>query len=317
MLVSIIIPVYNVAPYVEQCIRSVMSQTMTEGVECIIVDDCGQDNSMKIVERIVSVYEGELNFQILHHDYNKGLSVARNTGIEAATGEFLYFLDSDDWIVPNCLEVLFAMTKKYSSVQLVQGGIICEKYFIGFETSKSSVPEYVKGDGVKEIFLNPLYIPGTSWNKLISSRLIKENNILFAENRLHEDDLWKFMLSKCLKSMCVCKQETYNYFIREDGLASSSIKKSEDATISNIKDCILSLNRDNNNAQIKYILYLVFSVWNTKKNRSTLMPWLGKLFLLANGTMQFYLLLFLIIPQRLQNRIRIRNSILDKISFVI
>ena len=75
MKVSIIIPVYNVELYVEECLQSVANQTMTEGIECIIVDDRGQDNSMDIVRHFVDDYQGAISFHILKHEKNSGLSL--------------------------------------------------------------------------------------------------------------------------------------------------------------------------------------------------------------------------------------------------
>lgn len=88
MKVSIIIPVYNVAPYVEECIQSVLRQDY-KNLEIIIIDDCGTDNSMELVEKLVK--NSSRDIVILKHDYNKGLSAARNTGIRRATGDYIFF----------------------------------------------------------------------------------------------------------------------------------------------------------------------------------------------------------------------------------
>ena len=104
-LVSVIIPVYNVSPYVEECLKSVMDQTYKR-LEVIIVDDCGTDDSMEKVERMLQDYAGEISFSILHHDCNRGLSAARNTGIDACHGDFISFIDSDDYVMPTLYETL-------------------------------------------------------------------------------------------------------------------------------------------------------------------------------------------------------------------
>ena len=108
MKISIVIPVYNVAPYIGDCIRSVMHQTWQGPLECIFVDDCGTDNSMEIVRSIIEENQGNIEFKIIRHKENRGLSAARNTGIAAATGDYVYFLDSDDEITPDCIEALAA-----------------------------------------------------------------------------------------------------------------------------------------------------------------------------------------------------------------
>ena len=84
--VSIIIPVYNVSAYIERCIKSVINQTYYD-IECIIVDDATPDDSITKCEQMIAAYDVPIRFSILHHQQNRGLSAARNTGTEVATGE--------------------------------------------------------------------------------------------------------------------------------------------------------------------------------------------------------------------------------------
>ena len=106
MKISIVIPVYNVAPYIEDCLQSVMNQTWQGDLECILVDDCGTDDSMQLIEQRLQTYVGKIDFRIIHHQQNRGLSAARNSGIDAVTGDYVYFLDSDDEITSDCIERL-------------------------------------------------------------------------------------------------------------------------------------------------------------------------------------------------------------------
>ena len=99
---SIIIPIYNVEPYILECLQSVANQTIEDKLECILVDDCGTDNSVSVAEEFLKTYSGAIHFELLHHQKNGGLSAARNTGVRASHGEYLYFLDSDDTIIPRC-----------------------------------------------------------------------------------------------------------------------------------------------------------------------------------------------------------------------
>lgn len=104
MNVSIIIPIYNVASYIEECLRSVMLQTYQGKMERLMVDDCGTDDSIAIAEKMIANYSGPIKFQIMHHEYNRGLSAARNIGTLQATGGYLYYLDSDDEITIDCIK---------------------------------------------------------------------------------------------------------------------------------------------------------------------------------------------------------------------
>ena len=79
MNVTIIIPVYNVAPYIKDCLKSVVRQTYRGGMECLLIDDCGTDDSIAIAEKMIKTYVGPICFRIIRHESNRGLSAARNT----------------------------------------------------------------------------------------------------------------------------------------------------------------------------------------------------------------------------------------------
>ena len=109
MQVSIIIPIYNVEKYIKECLKSVVTQGLTD-YEILCIDDCGQDKSIDIVNEFKSQYNLN-NLFIIKHDNNKGLSAARNTGIEHARGEYLFFLDSDDFLEKNSIYNLYNIAK--------------------------------------------------------------------------------------------------------------------------------------------------------------------------------------------------------------
>ena len=107
---SVIVPVYNVEKYISKCLKSVKAQTLTD-FECLIIDDGTKDNS---IEKAIEVIGDDERFKI-YHKVNGGLSDARNYGIDKATGEYLFFLDSDDYIDDTLLEDTYNMAKKYDS----------------------------------------------------------------------------------------------------------------------------------------------------------------------------------------------------------
>ena len=120
---------YQVEQYLAICLKSITDQTMTDGVECILVDDCGSDRSLFIAKDFIEHYQGNVLFRIVEREKNGGLSAARNSGIDVASGEYVYFLDSDDEITPNCLEIMWSLVEKYGKVNLVQGAFFeDEKY---------------------------------------------------------------------------------------------------------------------------------------------------------------------------------------------
>ena len=101
--VSLIIPVYNVENYIRESLLSALGQTFGS-IEYILVDDCGTDHSMEIACSIVDGHPRRQDVRIVSHDRNRGLSAARNTGITAAAGRYVFFMDSDDELTPDCIE---------------------------------------------------------------------------------------------------------------------------------------------------------------------------------------------------------------------
>ncbi len=127
MKISVIIPVYKVEPYVRRCLESV-SQQSCEGfqIECIVVDDCSPDNSMDIAESVFRENSNkDVEFVVLHHDQNKGLCEARNTGIRAATGDYLFFIDSDDCIMENTFKDFMRYAIDYPDIDVFMGSSLC------------------------------------------------------------------------------------------------------------------------------------------------------------------------------------------------
>ena len=207
--ISIILPVYNVENYIEACFNSIISQTITQGIECVIVDDCGKDHSIEIVEKLVASYEGDIHFKIVHHTSNRGLSVARNTGIKEAKGEYLYFLDSDDEIIPETLEKMYALVEQHPNVDLVQGGFF-EKWDYAGKATPYSIPEYTEDLRlIKNTFLTFDGDLIKAQSRLVNRKFFVENELWFREGIIHEDNYWTFFLAKKVKTMAFCNKRTY------------------------------------------------------------------------------------------------------------
>lgn len=224
MLISIIVPIYNVAPYVEQCLQSVASQTYQGAIECILVDDCGIDDSMAICERFVAQYNGPISFRILHHDHNRGLSAARNTGIDAAKGDYIYFLDSDDWILHECLELMVASATKYPQSQVVFAGANAtfgNHDWLDYENK--DLPEYSEDHEWIQVSMLKRFVFGmTAWNKLVLRDFVLNNTIYFVEGLVYEDEAWNFELSKFIRSASFVKTNTYIYNVHNNSIMTST-----------------------------------------------------------------------------------------------
>ncbi|MBR1401610.1 MAG: glycosyltransferase family 2 protein [Prevotella sp.] len=225
--ISIIIPVYNVEPYVEACLQSVANQTMTDGVECIIVDDCGNDNSMKVVEQFIKNYDGSIHFHVINHENNKGLSAARNTAIKAAQGEYIYFLDSDDTITEKCMETMYSYVLRYGKVDLVQG-FLCERNNTLLSKTSYKMPLHTTEQRIIKKFLLTYagdIIPAQA--RLIKLDFLLNHNLFFREGIIHEDNYWCFFLAKYTTSMCFCNERNYYHRYNPSSITGNLNRKKE------------------------------------------------------------------------------------------
>lgn len=225
-MVSIIIPIYNVEEYIENCIRSVMQQTYSDKMECILVDDCSTDQSIKIVENMLKEYNGHIKFTIFNHEYNKGLSAARNTGIKNASGNWIYFLDSDDSITPDCIALLAAKTYEYPQAQIIQGGAITihgNPIQTDMESNSPKVVDYMDNRQIikKGLIRNDTCYACNAWNKLIKKDFIIEHNLFFKEGIIFEDAYWTFFVAKHLTYVAFLRKHTYIYNVREHSISHS------------------------------------------------------------------------------------------------
>lgn len=218
MKISIIIPIYNVEQYLTLCLDSVVRQTMTDGVECILVDDCGKDRSVEIAKRYIADYKGNIKFLLIHREANGGLSAARNTGILAAQGEYLYFFDSDDEITSDCMERMYALVKQHPDVELVQGS------FYETEVEKPTpspyrFPAYTGEQKKIKSFL--LQYEGDivgAQSRLIRRDFLLKHHLFFKEGIIHEDNHWTFFLAKHVRRMAFCPKRMYYHRYNPTGI---------------------------------------------------------------------------------------------------
>ena len=208
--VSIIIPVYNVREYIHECLESVTIQSSDIRIECILVDDCGSDDSIKIAEKFIESYVGPIKFRIVKHDCNRGLSAARNTAINVAKGKYLYFLDSDDKLYPYSIDELYSLTIKYPETDAVQGNLYSED-IEGLLYNKGSFPNFSSNIKWIRKGLATLHIPESACNRLIKKSIIVENNLYFKEGWIQEDTLWTYLLHNYIKSIAFSFKPTYYY----------------------------------------------------------------------------------------------------------
>ena len=170
--VSILIPVYNVKDFIVRCIDSVAMQTYAGPLECIVVDDCGDDGSIELAEDYIETYKGPISFRIIRHDRNRGLAAARNTAVAAAKGEFVFHLDSDDWAEKTAIEQLVELQER-------TGADIVSGHALQHENSGEKVLKDPVFSTSKEMLYNSIEmnIGHVIWRRLIRRSLYVDNCI--------------------------------------------------------------------------------------------------------------------------------------------
>ncbi len=253
MDISVIVPIYNVEKYILDCLLSVANQTKTVGIECLLVDDRGTDNSMEVVESFVSSYKGFIDFRILHHAKNKGLSAARNTGIMAAKGKYLFFLDSDDIIMPCCLELLHGLAEQYVA-DMVQGSYESKSPYL-LQMENVSLPLFSDDEPfIKRVLLNYDLIPVMAQNRLVKKQVVVANELYFKDGIIHEDQYWNFFLAKVIRRIVFCKERTYFYRLNPNSITNKvNLGKESLSFKTMITDFCKSIDSKEKNIQLKYI----------------------------------------------------------------
>ena len=223
MNLSIIIPIYNVEPYIENCLLSVFNQTDLTDTEIILVDDCGKDNSMKIAKLIVEEYSDKFNIKIISHAHNQGLSAARNTGVKHAKGDYVFFLDSDDELPEKTIYTFNQYLTRYADANFFVGNYIVEGPFNGTILRNSKI-EYDSNEAVFNAYIN------NEWYVMACGKFIKReffiaNNLWFPLKRLHEDEYFSFLLAFTSSKMVVIEENVYIYKIRENSITTRKKRK--------------------------------------------------------------------------------------------
>ena len=243
--VSIIVPVYGVEKYIQRCIESVIIQECNNvKIECIIIDDCSQDESMRIVEKMLHNYSGGIIFQIVRHQTNRGLSAARNTGIKAARGEFLLFVDSDDYLKPGAIYTMLDACRAVPQIDVIVGNAYVREAESNQYALDARSP--VLFDSREEILRSmcQLRIGHSAWNKLVSRRLVVDNHIYFEEGLLYEDILWTSQLFTHVERLMLLPQVTYVYEWNPSSIMQTTSARASQSVRSYTRICRLLMSHE-------------------------------------------------------------------------
>ena len=204
--VSVIIPVFNVANYIERCVRSLFEQTHSN-MEYIFVDDCSPDQSMAILHRLIEEYKDKnLSIQIITHEKNSGLPTARNSGLKVASGEYVFHCDSDDWVEKD------AMEKMVRSAQTNQADIVWCDWFLSFRTNERYMKQKGKEtpiDCMKAMLSGRLKY--NVWNKLVKRSLYVDNQVTFPDGFGMGEDMTMIRLFSYATKVCYLPAALYHY----------------------------------------------------------------------------------------------------------
>ena len=254
---SIIVPVYNVEKYIDKCLETLVNQTLEE-LEIIIVNDGSQDNSKKIIEKYVKQYPTKIKY---YEKKNEGLSSARNYGLKYATGEYVAFLDADDYVEKNMYEEMYRLAKKENS-DMVECDFIREWDYgkkvydrrrnYHFQKKRTNKCKYLQANGVltkdkqmdkykKEMIKIPRVV---AWNKIYKNDILNKTLIRFPESLIYEDLEFFCELLPYLNKISYINKYFVHYVQREDSISNSQTEKTGD--IFKILDNIFSFYKEKN-----------------------------------------------------------------------
>lgn len=213
---SVILPVYNVDKYLVHCLDSIKSQTFLS-YELIVVNDCSPDNSGMIIKSFID-QNPQIDIKLINHKQNRGLSAARNSGLDIAKGKYVYFLDSDDDILPNCFETLCNQASS-SKADIIVG----ENYIVSEGETKRvelQVNGFLSQNNILDAYCKRKWY-NQVWNKLYRMDFLKEKKLRFVEGTILEDEIWSFDIACLAQTAIFIKDPTYNYYIRPKSIIST------------------------------------------------------------------------------------------------
>ena len=211
MKVSVIVPVYNVEKYIEKCLSSLVNQTLRD-IEIIVVNDGSPDNSQKIIDKYAKKYSNIKSFT----KKNGGLSDARNFGLKYASGEYIAFVDSDDYVKLDMYEKMYDKAKENNFDM-----VVCDiDYLYPDKTLRVSSGLEDDTTNIKDVYLN---IHPAAWNKIFKKELF-ENDVYFKKNVWFEDVEFIYRMLPYIKSIGVVKED-FNQYVQREGSITSIVNK--------------------------------------------------------------------------------------------
>ena len=247
-LISIIIPVYQAEKYIERSLKSILNQTY-KNIEIILVNDGSTDKSVEIIKKYM---ENDERIKLLNQT-NQGAGAARNNGLDVATGTYIGFVDSDDWIEPDMYEYLYKIIKK-------ENADIAACDFISTNRTDSKInnkePEKLKSMNQEELMKFFFRVNGEKsfyavWNMLYKKSVIE--GCRFPEGKITEDLLFNYWAYSNCKKYVLSNQKKYYYFFNPRGVTRKELGKTDFALLTNW-DIIMTDIKMKNREMLKYAM---------------------------------------------------------------
>lgn len=227
--VSVIVPVYNVEGYIRKCLESLTNQTLDD-MEIIIIDDGSTDLSKDIIKEYVEKYNNVMYYK----KENGGLSDARNYGLQFATGKYIAFLDSDDYVDANLYKKMYEKAKKEDS-DMVE----CNFYWVYGKRNKKDIGEKYRDK--KQMFEKARVV---AWNKLYKKEILNKADVKFPKGLRYEDVEFFYKIIPYLEKVSFIKEPLIYYVQREQSIANTQNEKTKD--IFTVLDNVIRYYKENN-----------------------------------------------------------------------
>lgn len=322
MRISIIIPVYNVADYIVECLDSIENQTYQGDIECILIDDASTDNSREVIKKYIECNHRAVCYRLICQQENMRQGMARNRGLKEATGDYVLFVDSDDTISSDCLEIMVNLLLLYPNADFVLCGM-CDMH--GNEVfSPNNYAEYVANKKLlmKDFLFPETGIPEGPCNKLIRRNLLVNNDIIFPQNIIYEDVQFSFLLGLYVNSGCFSKRNTYYYRTNRYGSTITTTSKREEygffSRIVVLDNCVKRLTHSFYFLQVRalllrYFLYIKMNSDNVVESNAILLKnFRSHLIAATTGYVKLFVFICLNLPIKVCKK-RIVYSLITKL----
>lgn len=246
-LISIIIPVYNASAVIHKCLEAINRQTYRK-LEVLFVDDCCTDDSMDKLNDFLRRNNTDLKIKCIHHERNCGVAAARNTGLDNATGEYIYYLDADDFMEDNTIELMYREAEKS------QADITGCEWYLSFQKNERHMIQADANNG-DELFVKMArgVIRWNLWLFLVRRSLYEQNSIRFMEGmNMGEDMMVMMKLALCSGKIVIMHTPLYHYVqTKSDSLTKTWSKGYQQQIDANVKEVENYININRNDKGLK------------------------------------------------------------------